>query len=187
MLRLSLPIRPARLAPAVTIADQPPHLFTYVDVRKRLLQTLYITRGQHYVPRYLCSPVPMFPDPMFPGTDVPRYLCSPVPMFPGTYVPRYRCSPNLCSPVPTVCSPVPMFPEHMFPGTDVPRFTANFIGVNITAFGRKLTLFSAIPLSRFSLKMSRFFACFELEKMHSTRSAQTTRRGRQPASNAGQR
>ena len=86
---------------------------------------------------------------MFPGTYVPRYrcspiLCSPVPMFPGTYVPRY------------LCSPVPMFPEPMFPGTDVPRFTANFIGVNITAFGRKLTLFRAIPLSRFSLKMSRF-------------------------------
>ena len=76
-----------------------------------------------YVPRYLCSPVPMFPEPMFPGTDVPRYLamfpgtyvprnlCSPVglPMFPGTYVPRtyvprYLCSPNLCS-------PVPMFPD----------------------------------------------------------------------------
>ena len=41
-----------------------------------------------YVPRYRCSPVPMFP-----GTYVPRYLCSPVPMFPepmfpGTYVPR---------------------------------------------------------------------------------------------------
>ena len=93
---------------------------------------------------------------MFPGTDVPRsyvprYRCSPVPMFPGTdvprtYVPRY------------LCSPVPMFPEPMFPGTDVPRFTANFIGVNITAFGRKLTLFSTIPLSQFSLKMSRFFA-----------------------------
>ena len=31
------------------------------------------------------------------------------------------------------------------------------IGVNMTAFGRKLTLFSAVPLSRFSLKMSRFF------------------------------
>ena len=50
-----------------------------------------------YVPRYLCSPVPMFPEPMFPGIYVPRYLCSPnlcspVPMFPGT--------PNLCSPVP---------------------------------------------------------------------------------------
>ena len=28
--------------------------------------------GQHYVPRFLCSPVPMFP-----GTYVPRYLCSP--------------------------------------------------------------------------------------------------------------
>ena len=44
VLRLSLPIRPARLAAAVTIAGEPPHLFTYVDVRKRLLQTLYITR-----------------------------------------------------------------------------------------------------------------------------------------------
>ena len=31
------------------------------------------------------------------------------------------------------------------------------ICVNITAFGRKLTLFSAIPLSRFSLKMFRIF------------------------------
>ena len=49
-------------------------------------------RGQHYVPRYLCSPVPMFP-----GTYVPRYLCSPVPMFPepmfpGTYVPRFTAN-----------------------------------------------------------------------------------------------
>ena len=46
-------------------------------------------RERTYVPRYLCSPVPMFP-----GTYVPRYLCSPVPMFPepmfpGTYVPRF--------------------------------------------------------------------------------------------------
>ena len=72
-------------------------------------------RGQHYVPRYLCSPVPMFPEPMFPGTDVPRYLCSPVPMFHETYVPRY------------LCSPVPMFPGPMFPGTYVPRFTANVL------------------------------------------------------------
>ena len=30
----------------------------------------------------LCSPVPVFPEPMFTGTYVPRYLCSPVPMFP---------------------------------------------------------------------------------------------------------
>ncbi len=30
------------------------------------------------VPRYLCSPVPMFPEPMFPGIYVPRYLCSPI-------------------------------------------------------------------------------------------------------------
>ena len=36
-----------------------------------------------YVSRYLCSPVPMFPESMFPGAYVPRYLCSPVPMFPG--------------------------------------------------------------------------------------------------------
>ena len=69
-------------------------------------------RGQHYVPRYLCSPVP------------PRYLCSPVPMFPepmfpGTYGPRY------------LWSPVPMFPEPMFPGTYVPRFTANMLDVVI--------------------------------------------------------
>ena len=41
------------------------------------------------------------------------------------------------------------------------------MGVNSTAFGRKLTLFSAIPLSRLSLKMSHFFAYFELEKMRS--------------------
>ena len=40
-------------------------------------------RERTYVSRYLCSPVPMFPEPMFPGTYVPRYLCSPVPMFPG--------------------------------------------------------------------------------------------------------
>ena len=39
------------------------------------------------------------------------------------------------------------------------------IGVNITAFGRKLALFSAIPFSRFSLHMSRFFVeYFELGK-----------------------
>ena len=32
-----------------------------------------VVGGQHYVPRFLCSPVPMFPEPMFPGTYVPRY------------------------------------------------------------------------------------------------------------------
>ena len=43
------------------------------------------------------------------------------------------------------------------------------IGVNTTAFGRKLTLFSAIPLFTF-----RFFVVeyFELGKMRSIRSAQ---------------
>ena len=35
-----------------------------------------------YVPRYLCSPVPMFP-----GTYVARYLCSPVGL--PIYVPRF--------------------------------------------------------------------------------------------------
>ena len=47
------------------------------------------------------------------------------------------------------------------------------IGVNTTAFGRKLTLFSTIPLSRFSLKMSRFFlGISRWKKMHSIRSVQ---------------
>ena len=46
---------------------------------------------------------------------------------------------------------------------------AHTIGVNITAFGRKLTLFRAIPLSRFSLKMSRLF---QVGKMPSVRSVQ---------------
>ena len=46
------------------------------------------------------------------------------------------------------------------------------IGVNSSAFGRKLTLFSAIPLSRFSLKMSRFLGVFPVGKMHSMRSFQ---------------
>ena len=44
-----------------------------------------VNGGQHYVPRFLCSHVPMFPEPMFPGTYVPRYLCSPVPMFPDFF------------------------------------------------------------------------------------------------------
>ena len=36
-------------------------------------------RERTYVPRYLCSPVPMVPGTyMFPGTYVPRYLCSPI-------------------------------------------------------------------------------------------------------------
>ena len=39
-------------------------------------------RERTYVSRYLCSPVPMFPEPIFPGAYVLRYLCSPVPMFP---------------------------------------------------------------------------------------------------------
>ena len=58
---------------------------------------------------------------MFPGTYVPRYRCSPVPMFPGTYVPRTYVPQYLCSPVPMF----PEGPEPMFPGTDVPRFAVN--------------------------------------------------------------
>ena len=38
------------------------------------------------------------------------------------------------------------------------------IGVNSSAFGYKFTLFNAIPLSRFSLKMSRFFGVFRVRK-----------------------
>ena len=57
----------------------------YLKVGDRV--TLYVCKAvcgeRTYVPRYLCSPVPMFPEPMFPGNYVPRYLCSPVPMFPG--------------------------------------------------------------------------------------------------------
>ena len=53
--------------------------FNRLDDRFSAVNICVLTRGQHYVPRYLCSPIPMFP---------------------GTYVPRYRCSPNLCSPVP---------------------------------------------------------------------------------------
>ena len=54
------------------------------------------------------------------------------------------------------------------------------IGVNI---GRKLTLFSAIPLSRFSLKMSRFFLRISSWKKCALCALQTTR---QPASSAQQ-
>ena len=56
------------------------------ETNKRKLKTesYLVPRGERtYVSRYLCSPVLMFPEPMFPGAYVPRYLCSPVPMFPG--------------------------------------------------------------------------------------------------------
>ena len=48
----------------------------------------------------------------------------------------------------------------------------NVIGVNSTAFERKLTLFSAIPFPAFHLKCPAFLAYFELEKMQSKRSFQ---------------
>ena len=47
----------------------------------------------------------------------------------------------------------------LFCATYLVDFTSRYvkhIGVNITAFGRKLTLFSAIPLSRFSLSCPPF-------------------------------
>ena len=60
---------------------------------------------------------------------------------------------------------VPGYPSH-FGIVD-----SSLIGVNITAFGRKLTLF--LEPSRFSLKnVLFFFAYFELEKMRPVRSAQ---------------
>ena len=47
------------------------------------------------------------------------------------------------------------------------------IGVNITAFGRKLMLFLAPSrFPAFHLKCPAFFAYFQLEKMRSMRSAQ---------------
>ena len=59
------------------------------------------------------------------------------------------------------------------------------IGVNITAFGRKLTLFKRHPA--FNLKCHAFFAYFELEKMRSIRSASSgTQTTRQSASSARQ-
>ena len=43
-----------------------------VDRHGRLALTVLSVRSatgdQHYVPRFLCAPVPMFPEPMFPGT-----------------------------------------------------------------------------------------------------------------------
>ena len=67
------------------------------------------------------------------------------------------------------------------------RFST-YIGDNTTAFRRKLTLFSAIPLSRFSLQMPRFFAYFEFGKMRSIdtlcSASSGTQTTRQPASSA---
>ena len=34
----------------------------------------------------------LFPGYYVPRTYVPRYICSPVPMFPGTYVPRFTAN-----------------------------------------------------------------------------------------------
>ena len=55
--------------------------------------------------------------------------------------------------------------KNMKGNTETSEEPTDAIGVSITAFERKLTLFfSAIPFSRFSLKMSRFFADFESGK-----------------------
>ena len=70
------------------------------------IPSLYVPLS--YVPQSLCSPVSVFPCPMFPSTYVPRSyvpqsLCSPVSMFPG---PMF---PSLYAPPPVLCSAVPMF------------------------------------------------------------------------------
>ena len=65
--------------------------------------TPYIYRESTYVSRYLCSPVPMFPEPMFPGAYVPRYLCSPVPMFHGFCTLIVVISINRLQSLPTPC------------------------------------------------------------------------------------
>ena len=70
------------------------------------------------IPQYLCSPIPMFPRPMFPDTYmlwsyVPQSLCSPIPMFPDTYITWSYVSRSLCS-------PVPMFPDLYVPGSMFP-------------------------------------------------------------------
>ena len=56
------------------------------------------------------------------------------------------------------------------------------IGVNITAFGRRLTLFSVIPLSRFSLKCPPFLRISSWEKI----ALLSVKWTRQPASSARQ-
>ena len=76
--------------------------------------------GHPDVPQSLCSPISMFPGPMFPSTYGSQSLCSPVlyspipmfpsPMFPGPYAPQ------------SLCSPVPMYPIPMLPGTYLPEF-----------------------------------------------------------------
>ena len=50
-----------------------------------------------YAPRYLCSPVPMFPEPMFPGTYVPRFTANMLDVVIGNGIPselfdkQFRC------------------------------------------------------------------------------------------------
>ena len=54
-----------------------------IGTGKRSLSNISLNIPKVQTGAYLCSPVPMFPEPMFPGAYVPRDLCSPVPMFPG--------------------------------------------------------------------------------------------------------
>ena len=97
---------------------------------------------------------------MFPGTYVPRYLCSPVPIFPGTDVPRTYVPRYLCSPVPMF--PEPMFPVPIFPGTDVTRFAVNdsstpprlfFLSLQIVMNGN----FSSRALSHMRIALPKVF------------------------------
>ena len=59
--------------------DVAPYFFINV-IESPNMEELYLQNGSvpmfpgTYVPRYPCSPVPMFPEPMFPGTYVPRYI-----------------------------------------------------------------------------------------------------------------
>ena len=63
--------------------DYLPIVGIQISERQSISSRRWVMRERTYVSRYLCSPVPMFREPMFPGAYVPRYLCSPVPMFPG--------------------------------------------------------------------------------------------------------
>ena len=75
-------------------------------------QTIYVLQGVNSdVPQSLCSPISMFPGPMFPSIYVPQSLCSPV----------------LCSPIPMF--PGPMFPVPMFPNPYVPQYLCSPIGL----------------------------------------------------------
>ena len=83
---------------------------------------------------------------MLPRTYVPRYLCSPVPMFSRTYVPRY-----LCSSVPVFAEPMfpgtyrCMFAESMFRGAYIIRYLFPLVHLFSRAFVPRY-LCSPVPM-----------------------------------------